>query len=305
MSMPAIPNLDPNSLVVFYVVATEKSLTSAAEKLFLTQPAVTYRLKTLEEYTRVKLLDIKKHRVRLTPSGEEVFKYAEEIYHQLVGAERFIKSIRESNLRVGVASIYSAIVSPVLNTVFEEHKTGVKLTIESGNAFVLVQNVVESRLDLAIVPRFAYGYDNLTSIDISTPMKLVCFTGRDQVIDKPVLEWQDLNNYPLVGGPSTSVVRRMIEERFKNEGLKLQPLAAEVDNVDWCITLVEHGQGLSFAFLNDIVDRVRDNRLKIVNLSDDLFLSAEAVLPSGFFISPGIDNFIAMVKQAFVRVNSR
>jgi DNA-binding transcriptional LysR family regulator len=121
--MAAFPNLDPNNLVIFYIVVTEKSLTSAAEKLFLTQPAVTYRLKCLEEYTRVKLLDIKKHQVRLTSSGEEVFKYAREIYQQLVSADRFISSIRESNLRVGIAGIYSTIVSPVLNTIFEERQS--------------------------------------------------------------------------------------------------------------------------------------------------------------------------------------
>jgi DNA-binding transcriptional LysR family regulator len=297
--METFPNLDPNNLVIFYVVVIEKSLTSAAEKLFLTQPAITYRLKSLEEYTRVKLLDIKKHQVLLTPSGEEVFKYAREIFHQLVSADRYIRTVRESNLRVGIASIYNTTVSPVLNTIFEEQKSEVKLTIESGNAFEMVQNVVDSKLDLAVVPRFNYNDAKLKTIAISEPIKLVCFAGRDQAIDHPPLDWQALSRYPLVGGPPTSVVRRMVDDKFKSIGLETHPLAAEVDDIDWCITLVEHGKGLSFAFYSDIEKQIDEGRLKIVALAEDLFVSAEAVIPPGIYMSPIIDKFLLMVTQAF------
>ncbi|HSW58031.1 MAG TPA: LysR family transcriptional regulator [Dehalococcoidales bacterium] len=297
--METFPNLDADNLVIFYVVVTEKSMTAAAEKLFLTQPAITYRIKTLEEYTRVKLLDIKKHQVILTPSGQEVFKYAREIYHQLLGADRFIKSIRESNLRVGIASIYTYVASPVLNAIFEEHQPSVKLTIESGNAMNLVQNVTDARLDLAIVPRFNYNNDKLKSVEISYPMKLHCFAGRDQIIDHQPLSWKELNNYPLVSGPSTSVVRRMISERFKREGIEMKPLAAEVDNIVWCIDLVEHGKGLSFAFKSFIEPQVKEGRLKLVELTDDLFLSADAIMSHDLFMNPIINRFITMVKAAF------
>jgi DNA-binding transcriptional LysR family regulator len=297
--METFPNLDADNLVVFYVVATEKSLTAAAEKLFLTQPAITYRIKTLEEYTRVRLLEIKKHQVTLTPPGQEVYKYAREIFQQLVSADRFIKSIRESNLRVGIASIYSSMVSPALNAIFEEQQSEVKLTIESGNAFDMVQNVADSRLDLAIVPRFNYANDKLKSVEISHPIKLFCFAGRDQVIQNTPLTWQDLNGYPLVSGPPTSVVRRMVTEKFKNEGIEMRPLAAEVDNVDWCINLVEHGKGLSFSFMSEIEPRIKEGRLKLVEMTEDLYLSADAVMSQDLFMNPIINRFIGMVKKAF------
>jgi DNA-binding transcriptional LysR family regulator len=297
--METFPNLDADNLVIFYVVATEKSLTAAAEKLFLTQPAITYRIKTLEEYTRVKLLDIRKHQVTLTPSGQEVYKYAKEIYQQLISAERFIKSIRETNLRVGIASIYSSVAGPVLNTIYEEPKTSVKLTIESGNAFSMVQSVVESGLDLAIVPRFNYGTEKLKSIEVSHPWKLHCFAGRDQVIGKQPLSWKDLTHYPLVSGPSTSVVRRMMAEKFKGEGIEMPELAAEVDNVLWCIDLVENGRGLSFSFMSEIENQVKTGQLKLVELTDDLYLSADAVMAQDLFVNPIVNRFITMVKEAF------
>lgn len=297
--MENFPNLDPTNLVVFYVVVTEKSLTSAAEKLFLTQPAITYRIKSLEEYTRVKLLDIKKHQVFLTPAGEEVFKYAREIFQQLSGADRYIKSIRESNLRVGIASVYNATVAPVLNAIFEEQKPEMRFTIENGNSFEMVQSVLDSKLDIAIVPRFNYTTEKVKTVEISVPIKLVCFAGREQVIDKQPLDWKYLNNYPLVAGPQSSVVRRLINEQFRAHGIEMRPLTAEVDNVEWCIALVERGKGLSFALWPDIEKRVNENQLKIVHLTDYIYLSADAIMPQGIFVSPIINRFLSMVKQAF------
>jgi DNA-binding transcriptional LysR family regulator len=130
-------------------------------------------------------------------------------------------------------------------------------------------------------------------------MKLVCFAGKDQLINKQPLTWKDLNNYPLVSGPQTSVVRRTLNEKFKNEGVEMRPLAAEVDDIEWCIYLVEHGKGLSFAFRGDIERRVAEGRLKIIELTDNPYLSADAVMPVDLFMNPLINKFLLMVKKAF------
>jgi DNA-binding transcriptional LysR family regulator len=148
-----IPNINPNDLVIFYIVAREKNLSSAAEKVFLTQPAITYHIQSLEKYTKVKLLEFRKRQVILTPHGRELFKYAEEIFRQLAGADLFVQSLKYSNLRVGIASVYDTCISPLLSSMFEAQNPEIKLTIKSGNAFEMVQNVLDSALDLAIVPR--------------------------------------------------------------------------------------------------------------------------------------------------------
>jgi DNA-binding transcriptional LysR family regulator len=166
----------------------------------------------------------------------------------------------------------------------------------------MVQSVLDSRLDLAIVPRFNYTNEKLKSVDVSGPIKLICFAGRDQVINKQPLDWEDLYNYPIVTGLQTSVVRRMIDEQLKSKGIEVRPLAIEVDNVGWCIALVEYGKGLSFAFMVDIEKKVNEGQLKIVRLSEDLYLSAVAVMRPGVFISPIIERYLSMVKQAFSSV---
>jgi DNA-binding transcriptional LysR family regulator len=161
MVMATIPNLNPTDLLIFYTIAREKSLSSAAEKLFLTQPAVTYHIQSLERYTRVKLLEFKKRQATLTTHGKELYKYAEGIYEKLVEAEKYIEFVREANLHVGIASVYASLISTLLTTVFQGKNAGVKLVVKSGNSFEMVQDVLDAALDIAIVPRFDYGSSKL------------------------------------------------------------------------------------------------------------------------------------------------
>ena len=66
-------------LQVFYTVAKQLSFTKAAEQLFMTQPAVTFQVKQLEEHFNTRLFDRNHGRIALTAAGELVLGYAERI----------------------------------------------------------------------------------------------------------------------------------------------------------------------------------------------------------------------------------
>ena len=66
-------------LQVFHAVAKHLSFTKAAETLFMTQPAVTFQVKQLEEHLNTRLFDRAQGRIALTPAGQLAFEYAERI----------------------------------------------------------------------------------------------------------------------------------------------------------------------------------------------------------------------------------
>ena len=66
-------------LQVFHAVAKQLSFTKAADVLFMTQPAVTFQIKQLEEHFNTRLFDRGHGRIALTPAGEVVLGYAEKI----------------------------------------------------------------------------------------------------------------------------------------------------------------------------------------------------------------------------------
>lgn len=300
-AMDRIPNLDVNRLVVFYVIAIERSLSLAAERLCISEPAVSYHLKCLERSTGIKLIYFRKQKVFLTPDGESIFQHANDIYNELMKMERTIELIKESILRVGIGTIYIPFVAPVLMKLFEEQYPNIKLIIKSGNAFNMVEDVLNFNLDLAIVQGIDYGDEMLRYLQVSHPEELICFASpAHPLCGKKSVKWNELAKYPLITGPKRTVMHWMIVNKFKNQGFNTIPkLAAEVCSIEWGKKLVECGIGVSFSLLKDIEKEISEGKLKILHLDEEIQVVANAILRKDTYIHPAVQRFIPMIKQAF------
>src|SRR5437870_10241183 len=80
-------------LQVFHAVAKHLSFTKAADALFMTQPAVTFQIKQLEEYFSARLFDRAQGRITLTPAGVIALEYAERIIALSAELEARLKDI--------------------------------------------------------------------------------------------------------------------------------------------------------------------------------------------------------------------
>ena len=60
----------------------EKNITKAAERLFITQPALTYRLQVIEQELGAKIVNRGKKGIEFTKEGEYVFRYAEKMIYE-------------------------------------------------------------------------------------------------------------------------------------------------------------------------------------------------------------------------------
>ena len=80
-------------LNVFYHVARQLSFTKAAEILHMTQPAVTFQVRQLEEYFNTRLFDRTHNKIGLTEAGGRVFGYAEKIFHLYDEMENSVREL--------------------------------------------------------------------------------------------------------------------------------------------------------------------------------------------------------------------
>ena len=161
-----------HSLVVFYFVAREESITAAAEQLCLTQPTITYHIRSLEKNIGIKLLDIRRQKVYLTHAGEGLFRYVSEIYQQMTSAEKYLESLKERSLRVGISATFSSTVVTAA-AAFEELYPHVKLIVRNSPSFEVAQDVLNSQVDLGVVVRMDYGNPKLRTVAISEEEKLL------------------------------------------------------------------------------------------------------------------------------------
>lgn len=296
--------LSLHSLIVFYWVASQESITSAAEKLCLTQPTITYHVRSLEKNIGIQLLDIRRQKVYLTRAGKGLLKYVSEIYHHMISAEKYLESLKESSLRVGVSATFSSTVVKAAAE-FERLYPNVKLIIRNSSSFEIADDVSNSQVDLGFVVGVDYGKRQLKNIEISSREKLVLVTSPSSSLSqKENVRLLDLCGYPMILGPETSATRRIILGRLRLGGCHMPiPIIVEVNNQDWGMNLIKSGQGMSVFHVRDVEKDITEGRLKVLTLKNDIWVGATALLRENSPEHPMANNLISLVKEAFINRN--
>jgi len=291
--------LDLHSLIVYYYVASEGSVTAAADKLCLTQPTVTYHIRCLERNVGLKLLGIKRQKVFLTQAGEGLFQYVREIYRQMTGAEKYLEELREGGFRIGVATTFSACLASVAAE-FKSLYPHVRLAIRSSASFEIAEEVLNSKVDLGIVVSMDYGSPKLKSVRLSSQQKLVLVASPfSPIAQREHVDLLSLCGYPLVLGPETSATRRILLKKIRIGGCAMpSPIIVEVNSPEWGISLVESGQGVGLYHVKSVQREIYDGRLKVLPLSRDIWVGADALLRADAPEHPMADRFISLVTEA-------
>jgi DNA-binding transcriptional LysR family regulator len=295
------PRLDAYHLIIFFYVATEKSITAAAEDLSLSQPAVTNHIKSLEKSLNMKLIEVNRQRITLTPVGEGLANYAREVYRQIIQAERFVEMFKESGVNIGVSPLFTSAIASAINTLSQQWSSPIELKVNNGDSQSLIQDVIDSRIDLAIVPELAYETDKLSQVRISDGVKLVLYASPvHPVFKRSQIEWSDVCNYPVVIGPDTSSVPQILAYKLHEEGIQ-RPLifGSTANNLECCKILVQNGKNLSMALKEDIEGEITGNKLKVISLPSDTWVTVNAIMHRGFMTSPIVQNFISCARASF------
>jgi DNA-binding transcriptional LysR family regulator len=292
--------LDIQNLIVFYYVATEESITSAADKLCLSQPTVTYHIKTLETNIGVKLLDVKRQKISLTRAGIGLLKYAEEVYRQMVGAEKFLENLKENNLRVGICSTFSSTVAAAAS-IFEDLYPYVKLIVKNATSFEIAEDVSNLRVDLGIVVSMDYQNPRLKSITVSKREKLVLVASPSSpIFQKEHLDMIDICGYPLISGPETSATRRIILNKLKLRGCNLPvPIVVEANSLEWGRILVENGKGMGIYHKKSVENEIFSGKLKVLPLPGDIYVGADVLMRTDAPEHSMTEQFITLVINEF------
>ena len=146
--------LENARLKVFRVVAEQLSFHKAAEKLFLTQPAVTLQIKALEEDVGIRLFDRAAGRVSLTSQGEILLRYAQELAAIAAKAEQDLASAywrASGTLELGVSTTIAQYILPRLTAAFLAENPSVSLSLHSGNTDDVVQAVFKENAAIGLI----------------------------------------------------------------------------------------------------------------------------------------------------------
>lgn len=299
-------NISTYQLIVFYFVAKEKSFTIAAEKLFLTQPTVTNHIKSLERHAGAKLIETSNKKVRLTPTGEGLFRYAEQIYRQAVAAETFIKHTKESSLSIGVCPFCISIIGEALNNMAREFTDSMKLKVRSEDPYYMLQELLDSKNDVVILPSFDYGSKELRHIRIADAVRIVFYASpSNEIFKKEQIEWRNLIDYPIFIGPDNYPLHKILTQKLISERV-LVPINAEIsaNNSEISKIVVQNGRAIGIALKRDIENEIKQEKLKVISMPSDFLIDVDAIIRFDSFISNTLQNFISSAKSSFVNESS-
>ncbi len=136
----------------FQAVARARTFTEAAERLARSQPAVSMQVRALEAEVGLALVEISRRRVRLTPAGRELLRYADEVLSGVTNAERAMERLRTGGgpLRIGASATPAIYFLPDHLGPFVRENPGVSLRLRVGNPAELAEDLEAGAIDLAV-----------------------------------------------------------------------------------------------------------------------------------------------------------
>lgn len=193
--------MDLHYLRIFYEVAKEKSFTKAANKLYINQSAVSIQVKKFEEILNSKLFDRSSKKIKLTYTGEALFKMAEEIFEKVKRAEKEMERIinlDKAKISIGATSVIGEPLLPLLMKDFISLHDEIEYDITISTKAWLLKLLKEGELDILLIDEEHITDSNLEIITVgSVPYILVGtknFQKLEAVSKEPLISRKNIYN---------------------------------------------------------------------------------------------------------------
>ena len=241
--------IDLHKLHIFHVVAREGSFSAAAERLYITQSAVSQHIKDLEASLGQTLFDRSWRGVRLTPSGEVLADYAGRVFDLLTEAENALAEVGQLGTgKVSLGATPGAGVYLAPNWVQQFRAKFPKLTValNTGITPQIVAEVLAHRIDLGIIEG---ELDDLLPARLGVLVldnveQTVVVGFKHPLWDAPGVTLPELHQQSFIVRQQNSQSRIWLERTLKQHGIEPM-IGAEFDNLESIKRAVSAGMCLA------------------------------------------------------------
>lgn len=256
-------------LKVFYEVATKQSITKASEALFISQPAVSFSIKKLEEELGGTLFNRSNKGISLTQEGESFFEYVKFALQTIKnGQDEFanFKGLQKGEIKIGISTTLTKLV--LIDAIKKFHKDypGVKISIINGLTSTIIEELKEGKLDIAI-----FNDDTQSNDENCVLIKKCnhCFVYNKTFYElNGDIDIKDLCKYPLVVQNKKSNTRKIFDKTIQKYNLK-DIDCMEVVSQELVCLFAECGFGMGFV-IEEYVDKFANKNLTKVGLKQKL-----------------------------------
>jgi len=220
---------DFNKIETFLVVARERGFSKASVKLGVSQPAITQQIKYLEDYLDTKLIERKKSGIKLTNSGEELYKIAVELESAVMKAENQLMHILNKDITFSLGASFTIgnyiLPGNCLNGIKKAIGNDVKLTIDVSKN--IIEMLKDKSIDLGLIEAPIHDEDLIYRKWLED--ELVLFSNTPLPREVYI---EDLYNYEWVCREDGSHTKALLTEKFSEFNIKCKDfnIVSEVNN---------------------------------------------------------------------------
>lgn len=261
-------------LATFCKVISEGSMTAAADKLFLTQPAVSQQIRALEEELGVPLLVRGVRQVKPSMQGQLLYEYAKKILHLTQQAEVAIHTISQElagELKIGTTNAFGLhLISPVVG-MFLKHNTKLTLKLVYGSSEQIINEMKKGTIDMTILPdlkkEFDFDFEKYDEKFLFADEMWLAGSAKDASLPEKI-SIKEINGRPVVVDSSTYPnFRSMLDSKLDSNKITCKPVF-ESDNVGTLKRVIESGVGWGFVPAHSIKKQVKTRRLIHVHVDE-------------------------------------
>lgn len=291
-------NLTLVQLQTFVRLAEVGNFTRVAEELYLTQPAVTQQVRTLERHLGVRLVDVVGRRPVLTDGGKFLASRAREILANAEALERDMREFAEAQtgeLRLGATLTVGSYIVPQILARFHREHPAVKIHVQIANTEVMTGLVAQGALSLALIegPLTDEHFD----VRAFREDKLVLAVPPDHPLARSAVRLADLEGQPFIWREGGSGTRAATEALLREYGVTVQSVLA-LPSGEGVARAVEAGMGVAILSELIIEDRVARGKITAVDIVDaPLSRSFRVITARGRSLSPAAQALISLLTR--------
>lgn len=281
---------------IFIAVYSEKSMTGAAKKLYMTQPSVSQAIKELETHYRTVLFERFPKELLPTRAGEKLYLYANTILSKCVELEDDMKEGSAQHiLRIGANdTIGSSILHEYLKS-FHTLYPNEEVQVVINKSSLLCDMVHTNELDLLLTDEFRSTPD-LTFFSVCEEQFVAVAAANHPLSKKAFVSLEDLNNSKLLLREKGAEIRDYFDSLMNENGFHADAYWESI-SFDILLSTVKHGEGIALLPKQYVSSDQISNYISILNVPDfqykqNLILAYK----KNKYITPQMSDFISICK---------
>ncbi|MBE3589106.1 MAG: LysR family transcriptional regulator [Thermoanaerobacteraceae bacterium] len=257
-------------LEAFLLVAELRNFTRAAGLLGMTQPAVSFQIKALEEDLQVTLLERNEKKVILSEAGRLLYPEVKQMlrhYRKIRAVTEELRGLKAGHLVLGATDVPGECLLPALIGGFREHYPGVRITLQVGNSAAVSRWLQEREIDLGVLGLAA----ELEGIQfhpwLEDQLAFIVPPWHPRAGQEIPLE--ELTREPFIIREDGSGARQALENKLAQYNLVMHdfPAVLELGSSQSIIRAVRSGLGVGAVSLRAAEESLQAGKIKAITVS--------------------------------------